>query len=181
MATMRKMQQQLNQQMKELMDGMKSPGGKKAGQGSQMSQELAKLAAQQAALRQMIQDAANQMMKDGKDGKNGSSGQLQKLADQMDKTETDLVNKRLTEETMKRQQEILTRLLESEKAEKEREQDQKRKSEEAKNEYFSNPKQFFEYNTLKQKEAELLRTVPPALNPFYKSKVNEYFNQVNVR
>ncbi len=180
MATMRKMQQQLNQQMKEMMEGMKNPNGKKGGQGGSMSQELAKMAAQQAALRQMIQDAANQMMKDGKEGQ-GSSGQLQKLADQMDKTETDLVNKRLTEETLKRQQEILTRMLESEKAEKEREQDQKRKSEEAKNEYFSNPKQFFEYNNQKQKEAELLRTVPPALNPFYRNKVNEYFNQVNVR
>lgn len=182
MATMRKMQQQLNQQMKELMEGMNNPNGKKSGQGGSMSKELAKLAAQQSALRQMIQDAANQLMKDGKDGQQGgSSGQLQKIAEQMDKTETDLVNKRLTEETLKRQQEILTRLLESEKAEKEREQDQKRKSEEAKNEYFSNPKQFFEYNHQKQKEAELLRTVPPALNPFYRNKVNEYFNHVNVR
>jgi len=31
---------------------------------------------------------------------------------------------------------------------------------------------------LKQKEAELLKTVPPSLNPFYKNKVNEYFNNV---
>ena len=43
---------------------------------------------------------------------------------------------------------------------------------------ISNPSEIFEYNNLKQKEAELLRTVPPTMNSFYKDKVNEYFNQV---
>mgnify|MGYP001567368877 CR=1 FL=1 len=43
-------------------------------------------------------------------------------------------------------------------------------------EYLNNPKEFFEYNTQKQKEAELLKTVPAALNPYYKNKVNDYFN-----
>ena len=64
------------------------------------------------------------------------------------------------------------------KAEQEREFDEKRQSQEAKNQEISNPSEFFEYNTLKQKEAELLRTVPPTMNSFYKNKVNEYFNQV---
>ena len=43
--------------------------------------------------------------------------------DAMDKVETDLVNKRLTNEMMKRQEQILSRLLEAEKAEREREFD----------------------------------------------------------
>jgi hypothetical protein len=38
----------------------------------------------------------------------------------MEQNETDLVNKRITTEMQRRQQEILTRLLEAEKAEKER-------------------------------------------------------------
>ena len=33
-----------------------------------------------------------------------------------------------------------------------------------------------EYNKLKNKETELLKTVSPSLNPFFKKKVNEYFN-----
>jgi hypothetical protein len=49
----------------------------------------------------------------------------------MDKIETDLVNKRLTKEMLKRQQQILTRLLEHEKAEREREQDEQRQAESA--------------------------------------------------
>jgi hypothetical protein len=93
----------------------------------------------------------------------------------MEKTETDLVNKILNNETLKRQQEILTRLLESEKAEKQRELDEKRESNEGKIQNYSNPNQFLEYNKLKSKEVELLKTVPPSLKPYYKNKVNEYF------
>ena len=101
------------------------------------------------------------------------------LANLMEETEKELVNKQLTNSTLKRQQEILSRLLESEKAEKEREQDEQRKSNEAKNENLSNPGQFLEYKRLKEKEMELLNTVPPTLTPYYKEKVNQYFNNLN--
>jgi hypothetical protein len=93
----------------------------------------------------------------------------------MEETEKDLVNKIIDPETIKRQTEILTRLLESEKAEKERDLDEKRESNEAKNEFYSNPSKFFEYKSIKTKEVELLKTIPPSLKTFYKNKVNEYF------
>lgn len=174
-ASLRKMQEQLNQQIKKLKEGMEKggnkPGNKPGMGGSGMSQELAQLAAQQEAIRKELQKMADQINKDGKGG-----GGMGKLADKMEETETDLVNKILSQETINRQEEILTRLLESEKAEKEREMDEKRLSNEAKNEIFSNPNEFLEYNRLKQKETELLKTVSPSLNPFFKLKVNQYFN-----
>ena len=80
---------------------------------------------------------------------------------------------------MRRQQEIMSKLLESEKAEREREQDEQRKSNEAKVQNFSNPNQFLEYKRLKEKEMELLNTVPPSLTPYYKDRVNNYFNSLN--
>lgn len=176
MANTRQMQEALNKQIQKLKEGMEKNGnkpGNKPGSGNMggMSQELAKLAAQQEAIRKELGKMADQLNKDGKGG-----GNLGKLADKMEETETDLVNKMLSNETMKRQQEILTRLLESEKAEKEREMDEKRQSNEAKSENLSNPNDFLEYKRLKQKETELLKTVPPSLNPFYKTKVNDYFN-----
>jgi hypothetical protein len=175
MASMRQMQEQLNQQIKKLKEGMEKGGikpGQKPGQGTGgMSMELAKLAAQQAAIRQELQKMSDQIDKNGK-----GAGGMSKILDKMEETETDLVNKALSIETIRRQEEILTRLLESEKAEKEREMDEKRQSNEAKNENFSNPNEFLEYNKLKQKETELLKTVPPSLSPFYKTKVNQYFN-----
>jgi hypothetical protein len=111
-----------------------------------------------------------------KDGKSGSG--IGKLADKMEETETDLVNKMISQETINRQEEILTRLLESEKAEKEREMEEKRQSNEAKSDNYSNLSEFKQYKILKQKETELLKTVSPALNPFFKTKVNQYFNKL---
>ncbi|MBL4623619.1 MAG: hypothetical protein JKY42_00495 [Flavobacteriales bacterium] len=145
-----------------------------------MSKKLSELAAQQEALRNEVQKMAEKMGKEGEnegEGK-GGRGNLEKLAEMMEENEKDIVNKNITQETIRRQRDIMTRLLEHEKADREREFDEKRQSQEAKNQEISNPSEFFEYNMVKQKEAELLRTVPPTMNSFYKNKVNEYFNQV---
>lgn len=173
---MRQMQQQLNEQMKALkekMKGQQKGEGKEKGQKGDkgMSEELARMAAQQEALRNELQQLSNQENKDGQ----GTLGNLEQLAKQMEETEKDLVNKRLTQETLRRQEEILTRLLESEKAEREREQDEKRQSKEGNDNLFRNTGQFEEYKKLKMKEVELLKTIPPGLNPFYKNLVNYYF------
>jgi hypothetical protein len=124
----------------------------------------------------MMQEA---MKKGGKNNPGAKPGG--DVDSQMEETENDLVNKRINAETLRRQQEILNKLLEFEKAEKEQEQDQQREAQRPKNENQSNPEGFLEYNRQKQKEAELLRTVPPALTPFYKGKVNDYFNGVEVQ
>ncbi len=190
MQSMKKLQEQLNEQLKQMKEAMEKgqkpgqkPGdkpGQKPGQGQngnglQMpgnSEQLAKMAAQQEALRRQMQQMMDKMKNKGKN----PGGDI---ADMMEQTEKDLVNKRLTNETMKRQQDILSKLLESEKAEREREQDEQRKSNEAKNQILSNPSQFLEYKRMKEKEMELLNTVPPSLTPYYKEKVNNYFNSVN--
>lgn len=177
MSNLRQMQEQLNKQMKEMKEGMQKGGkdGKTKGQNGMggMSEGLAKMAAQQAAIRQELQKMMDQMQKDGK-----GTGEGGKLAEKMEQVETDIVNKRITQETIKRQEEILTRLLESEKAEREQEMEEKRESNEAKSEKYRNLSQFLEYKRQKEKEIELLRTVPPSLAPFYKTKVNTYFNNI---
>ena len=145
-------------------EGMGMPGG----QGQGMSESLAKMAAEQAKIRSELQKLKNK----GAQGTNG----LSKL---MEENEKDIVNKRITQETIKRQQEILTRLLESEKAEREREWDEKRESKEAKLEEKSNPTLYFNYNKEQEKEVELLKTTPPNLTNFYKNKVTQYFQEIN--
>ncbi|HIA05960.1 MAG TPA: hypothetical protein EYN71_04505 [Flavobacteriales bacterium] len=164
MSSMKGLQRQLNKQL----DAMK----KGSQEGNGISKKLAKMAAEQEAIRNQIQQLNQEMNKDGE----GGMGNLEKLAKMMEQTETDLVNRRITQETINRQKEIMTRLLKAEKAEREREMDNKRKSSESKNEKFGNPTDFFEYNMLKKRESELLRTVPADLKPYYKHKVNEYFN-----
>ncbi|MPM05234.1 hypothetical protein SDC9_51522 [bioreactor metagenome] len=166
--TLRQLQEQLNQQMEALQKQMEN--GQTPGPGQQSwSEQLAKMAAQQEAIRKAMQDYQQQL---NSEGGNGSS--LNKVINDMEKTEEDLVNKRLTTETINRQKQIETRLLESEKADMEREKDPKRQSEEAKLFNNGNPMTFFKYNSLKRNSSEILKTVPPNLNPYYKQKVNEY-------
>lgn len=179
MSNLSKMQKQLNDKINELGEQMKNgqkPGQKPGQQGQQMSsQQAAQLAAQQAAIRDALRQLSDQLNKDGK----GSLGNLEQLQKQMEETEKQLVNKQLTEETLKRQQDIFTKLLEAEKSERERDQDNKRQSTTGQDIVHTVPPSIEEYLKKKQAEIELYKTVPPNLKPFYKSLVEEYYKSIN--
>ena len=139
-----------------------------------MSKEFAELAAQQAQMRKQLEEANNQQNKEGKKGADGM-GQAIK---QMEQNETDLVNKRITSEMLRRQQEILTRLLEAEKAEKERGEKPERESTTAKDQERKLPPSLDEYLKQKQAEVDWYKTVPPSLKPYYKSLAEKYFKSI---
>ncbi|MBC8085564.1 MAG: DUF4175 family protein [Hymenobacter sp.] len=172
---MGKMQEQLNQQIQQLQQSGK--------QGRALSEDLAKLAAQQQMLRQALQELEKQQkggkpgQKDGKGEQGGGgTGELKKM---MEQTETDLVNKRLTEQTVMRQRQILTRLLEAEKSARERDQDDKREAQSAQNLPPVFPPAFEQYKRQKDRQTELLRTVPTSLTPYYQREVSEYFQKMH--
>jgi hypothetical protein len=172
----RQMQEQLNKQMQGLkgeLESQKKQGqGQKGSSGSrQMSEKLARMAAEQEAIRNEMRKYQDQLNEQGI--KQGS--QMNDAMMKMEETERDLVNKRILQETLNRQQEILTRLLESEKAELQREQEERRQSTEAKNQKFSNPSSVFQYNRQKSTATELLKSVQPSYNYFYRNKINGYF------
>ncbi|MDD5506953.1 MAG: hypothetical protein PHD25_01310 [Bacteroidales bacterium] len=167
-STMRQLQEQLNRQLEQMKKGMDQG---KEGQGMPtMSEQLARLAAQQEALRNQLQQYMDELKEQGI----GDDGSMKKMLEDMEKTETELVNKMITNQTLMRQQDILTRLLESEKAERMREMEEKRESKESKNQKISNPEEFFKYKGIKDNQTEILKSIPPGLKPFYKRKVNEY-------
>lgn len=172
MSSLRQMQQQLNDKISEMSQQMKE-GKNPRGEGG-MSKELAQMAAQQAALREALRKLNDELNKDGTKG----LGNLEQVQKQMEKTETDLVNKQLTNEMLKRQQEILTRLLEAENAERQRETDNKRESNSANEMVKQFPPEIEEYLRKKQAELELYKTVPPNLKPFYRDLVEDYFNSL---
>ncbi|MHA4737298.1 DUF4175 family protein [Dyadobacter sp. MSC1_007] len=168
---MGEMQEKLNGQIKKLGEG-------KEGQGNN-SEQLARMAAEQAAIRKMIND----LMESQKGSQVGKEMQkeLQEIAEKMDETETDLVNKRVTPELIKRNQEITTRLLESEKAMKEQDEDEQRKAQSAKQLPKQPPAAFEKYIREKEKQTELLRTIPPTFSPFYKREVDTYFRKYQAK
>lgn len=165
---MSEMQKKLNQQLGEMKKKMQN------GQAP-LSKELAKTAAQQQALRRELQKLNEMKQQAGEK----PSNELKEIEELMDKTEKDLVNKQINTETLKRQQEILNKLLEAEKAEREQEYDDKRKSETAEQKNATVNKAFEEYKRKKLKEIELLNSLPPQLNPYYKGKVKQYYKLVD--
>ncbi|WP_027002670.1 DUF4175 family protein [Hugenholtzia roseola] len=184
------MQQSLNQRIQQLQKSGKS--------GRALSEELSKLAAEQEAIRRAVQeqmkaggkqkgnqgdpnnpDGEEGEENDDKEGGSKGNGTMGELLEQMEKTEEDLVNKRITQELIERQKEIMTRLLESEKAQKERELDKEREAEQAKTKKRVPPNDnFSDYLKEKEKQIELLKTIPPALHPYYKQYVNQYFKKL---
>ncbi len=158
------MQEQLNKRIEELKGSGKG--------GRELSEELAEMAAEQERIRRALQEMQEKMR--DKDGKLPGGD----VAGKMEETETDLVNKQLTDKLIERQKEILTRLLESEKSMREQDLDEERKGESAKDYNKEIPPAVEEYLRLKEKEVELLKTVPPKLYPYYKKEVSEYFKRI---
>jgi hypothetical protein len=172
---MKKMQQALTKQLEQ----MKKEGGNKgennSKQSKEMSEELAKMAAKQSAIRREIEKMGQKLNEDG----SGAGNELKKIAKEMEDLERDIVNKEIDQQSLDRQQDILIRLLKAENAERQREMDEQRQSKEAQEQLISNPMKYSEYQKKKEQEVELLKTVPPALKPYYKERVNEYFNKLD--
>lgn len=177
--SMRQMQQELNKQLEALKKQLDKQGKQSAqrhtiGQRS-MSEELAKAAAQQEMIRRMMQEYGQEMKLENA-GNAKLAREIDQMMRQMEQTETDLVNRTITQQTIKRQQQILTRLLEHEKAEMEREKEERRQSHEASDMYSQpSPAELEKYNKQMAPKDDMLRSVPPSLQPYYRQKVSDYF------
>lgn len=178
------MKEMLKKQLEQMEKKGPNPGGTKpgdkpgqgnAGMPGLGNQEIAKMAAQQTAIRQRLEQMRKELNKDGK----GTGNKLNPLIDELEKQEKDLINKNFTPEMIKRQKNIMTRLLESEKALMERGFEEQRESKEGKNVNFGNQIRFEEYTKQKLNQIELLRSVDPMYRKYYKDKANEYFNRAN--
>lgn len=165
------LQQQLNQQLQEMQQG-NGPNGR----NPLTSKQYAQMAARQAAIRQAMEEMSQQMHGSSENG--DIAKELKEIADAMEGTEEDLVNKIFDNELLERQQEIMTRLLEAEDALREREIDPKRESETASEISREIPPALEEYLKKRQAELDLWKTVPPDLKPYYRNLVEQYLREL---
>ncbi len=156
---LKKMQQQMQQQQK---DGMPM---------EKMSEELARMAAQQELIREGMQQMLEEMKKNGVLGDDG----INQIIKDMEKLEEDIVNKRITNQTIRRNKDIMSRMLKAENAQQEREKEEKRKSDEYKGPEKGHKIDEIRYEESIKKQQDFLRTNPIEYQPFYKQKINEYF------
>ena len=175
-ASARELQQQLNRQMEAMKKSMEQQAkqGKTGMPQQNMSEQFAKMAAQQEAIRKMLQDYQNEQKSLNGVGEKS----LDKIIEDMQKTEKELVNRQITQQTINRQKDITTRLLQSERADLEREKDKERKSNEARQIPNVNPPKEWNFDKEHNQQNEMLRSVPANLNYYYKAKANNYFYNI---
>ncbi len=169
MPDLQEMQNQLGKKINDLEGSGKS--------GRELSEELARLAAEQEMIRRQME-----LLKESQDGKPGGGlggDELKKAVEMMEQNEVDLVNKRLTRQLINRQKQIMTRMLEAEKAQRNQETEEEREAQQPRIISREIPPGFEKYLELKKKEIELLKTIPLELNQFYKKEVNDYFRRLS--
>jgi hypothetical protein len=169
---LREMQEQLNEMLQQMQDGNRPEG--KDGQPMSVSEAMARMAAEQEAIRRQLQQLADELLQQGL----GDQEQLMELQRDMERNELDMIRKQVGRQTINRQERILTRLLEHERAELEREMEERRVGNTAKFYDISNPESVFEYNRIRNRELEMLQSLPPGLRPFYRLLVESYFLNV---
>lgn len=162
-----KRQQQLNQKARKM--------------GSQpmmiTNEELIKMAEEQAQIRQEMEQKMNELQ--GQPGSQGLQKSLSDLIKDMDKNESDIVNKRLNNSLQQRQDQMLPRLMEAEKALKEQGEDPKRESKTALQKWKENPPPNLAPFLKRQKEnRDLFQNVPVDLLPYYQQKVMQYMDKI---
>ena len=173
MQKMQQLQQQLSEQLKQMQQQMEQ--GKQT--PNSMSEEFARMAAEQEMLRQGMQQMLNDMKENGQIGDDG----LNEIIKDMEKLEEDLVNKKINRQMIERSQKIESRMLESQKAQEKREQEEKRKSNEYKGSQFERKIDELLYQETLKKNQEFLKTNPIEFAPYYKDKINEYYLKKNTK
>lgn len=158
--------QGIKQQLQQMIEQMKS--GNAEGIGQEMGQSLMQHEMMQQMLREMMNNGGV-----GSDAKNT----LKQIDNMLEQNRKELMSKSINAQTLARQNLITTRLLEAEKAEMERDFDDKRESRTAE-EFYSNPLKFFEYKENDNFTIEYLNRNSHQLSNFYNNKYKEYLNNI---
>lgn len=174
MKKMQQLQKQLSEQLKQMQQKMNQSGEQ---QQNTMSEEFARMAAEQEMLRQGMQQMLKEMKENGQVGDDG----LNEIIKDMEKLEEDMVNKRIDHHTIERSQRIESRMLESQKAQEKRDQEEKRKSNEYKGSHFDRQIDELLYKETLKKNQDFLKTNPIEFAPYYKDKINEYYLKKNTK
>ena len=158
MNSLKQASESIKQQLQKMIEQMKN------GNQQNMSQQMGQSLMQHEMMQQMLRE----MMNNGSVGSDAKQ-QLQQIDNMLEQNRKELMNKSINAQTIARQNQITTRLLEAEKAELEREFEDKRESETA-DEFYSNPVKFFEYNGKENISIEYLNKNSHKLHNFYNNK-----------
>jgi hypothetical protein len=145
--------------------------------GQQQGKKSSRQRSQMLAQQEIFQQRLNQLRNSGSVGSDATK-KLDEINKLIEQNKRDIINNNMNRQSMIRQEKILTRLLEAENAERQRELDKKRESEEALTNYEKNNNKKFD-NFIKQNNFnDILNKNSLKLNYFYQNKYREYINNI---
>jgi hypothetical protein len=156
----------IRKQLEKMIDQLKG------GNPDNMSEQFGQMLMEHEMMQQMLRDIMN-------NGSVGSGAQkaLQQVDEILEQNRQQLLNKNISSEMISRQNLITTRLLEAEKADLEREFEEKRERQLA-DDFYSNPVEFFEFIKEEKFSIEMLNRDTHKLTNFYNKKFKDYINKV---
>ena len=169
-------QENLNGQSLSMLPGSQGSQGQSGRLTPDQAGALGRMAAEQEAIRQGLQEAMNKLGENG----GGSMGQLGQTAEDMKKVAEDLRGGRLNQETVERQQRILSRLLDAPRSVEKRDYSRRRTSRPGVDVVRSSPGALSP-DLLKSKPslaALLARGGRDPVSPRYRALVDQYFQAI---
>jgi hypothetical protein len=158
-------QQQLNQQIQQLLNDMQ---GNRLSQDAQ--QRLNQLARQQEEIRRQLQQLGrNRALR------NQALGDLNRIAEQMEETIRELQQRQISRQTVRRQQQILTRLLEATRSLQQRGQENRRESRTGTEQPQTSPDELPPNERAERLRRDLLRALDAGYAPDYEELIRRYF------
>jgi len=167
MKSLKDSQSSIKEQLQQMIDQMKK------GETGKLSKGIGQTIAQQEIMQQMIRE-----MLEGKSVGSKAGEQLKTVDQLLEQSRKDLINKNINSDLIIRQNLILSKLLDAEKSEIERDFDEKRESKTAIDVKNKNPESYFEYKNKNKNENELIKQNNFKLRIFYDQKYNDFINQI---
>ena len=155
------LKEQLQRMLEQMRDG-----------GQPMSRDLSETLMMQEMMQQMLRELINS----GGVGED-SRRQLQEIDRLLEQSRQDILQRQITPDLINRQGEILSRLLEAERAERERDEDNKRESNTAEDLFYSNPALLFQRDESEEIMLEELQRNGLKINNFYLIKLNRFIEK----
>ena len=164
-------QGQLNEQTLNLIQAQ----GNNGSMTMQQQGEMQRLAGEQAALREALEKMSNEM-----GSRQDIMGRLGELGSKMDEVVQDLLKQNVDRETIDRQREILSRMLDAQKSVQEREYSKKRKAESAKKYIAIDPGTMKNLSDLQKKRLQdaLKKSLNEGYQSDYQNLIELYFKQL---
>jgi hypothetical protein len=160
-------QSSIKDQLQQMIDQMKK------GELGKMGKSIGQTIAQQEIMQQLIREMLN-----GTSLGTKAQEEFKAIDQLLEQSRKDLINRNISSELINRQNIILSKLLDAEKSEFERDYEDKRESKTAIDTRKGTPESYFEYNNVIKKENENIKRNNYKLRSFYDQKYNQFINKI---